>query len=453
VAGNNLDDLMQLAKDARGQPLSAVSIELLAVALYIRGARVEAVALLRDARSRHPADFWIHLYLGGTLHDPAHPDPATLDEVLGCMWAAVALRPSNSPAHTNLGLALHRKGLVNEAIEEFRKAIDLDPKLAKAHLNLGLALHRKGLVNEAIACYRRAIEIDPRYALAHDNLGLALLAKGLVDEAIACFRTVLEIEPKYAQAHYSLGIALEAKGRLDEAIAAYRQAIKFQPDYAEAHCNLGQALRQRGDFADALAVLKRGHQLGSKRKDWRYPSAQWVEQCEGLLALDGKLPAILKGDAQPADNQERLQLADLCRVKKRYVAAVGFFTDAFATEPKLTAIFPHRYNAARAAACAAAAGKGGDAAGLGAKDHDPLRKQARDWLEADLKAWAGKLDGKPAKVVRDRAAAALHHWRDDADLLSVRHPWALVHLPADERRSWQQLWADVEALRKKAAAE
>src|SRR5262249_34840481 len=146
-----------------------------------------------------------------------------------------------------------------------------------------------------------------------------------------------------------------AKGRLDEAIAEYRKAIDLQHDYAEAHCNLGHALRQRGDFAEALAALKRGHELGSKRKDWRYPSAQWVQQCERLLALDEKLPAIVKGDAQPADARERLQLAVLCqRYRKRHAAAARFFSDAFAAEPELADDLgkQFRYHAACSAALA-----------------------------------------------------------------------------------------------------
>jgi hypothetical protein len=38
-----------------------------------------------------------------------------------------------------------------------------------------------------------------------------------------------------------------------------------------------------------------------------------------------------------------------------------------------------------------------------------------------------------------------------ADLSGVRHPWSLLRLPADERRQWQKLWADVDGLLKKAS--
>jgi hypothetical protein len=72
------------------------------------------------------------------------------------------------------------------------------------------------------------------------------------------------------------------------------------------------------------------------------------------------------------------------------------------------------------------------------------------WLRADLGVRAREAaDGNP----RDRAdaAAALRHWQGNAALVGVRHPWSLLRLPADERRPWQQLWADVDELLKKAS--
>src|SRR5262249_66362 len=89
VAGGDQGARRRLAEEARGRALPAASLHLLASALRERGAGAEATALLRPARGRHPADFWIHFELGSCLRDVAHPDPATLDEALGCYWAAV----------------------------------------------------------------------------------------------------------------------------------------------------------------------------------------------------------------------------------------------------------------------------------------------------------------------------------------------------------------------------
>ena len=86
----------------------------------------------------------------------------------------------------------------------------------------------------------------------------------------------------------SSAIILIDAGRPDEAEAAYRKAIALKPDHAESHCNLGMALWKQGKLAAALMSLERGHELGSRRKDWRYPSAEWVRECRQLLERNSR---------------------------------------------------------------------------------------------------------------------------------------------------------------------
>jgi serine/threonine-protein kinase len=213
---------------------------------------------------------------------------------------------------------------------------------------------------------------------------------------------------------------------------------------------LGRALVLKGRFAKARDATHRALDLLPERDRLRAQVAEQLQECERLLALDEKLLAIVKGDARPADTRERLQLADLClRYKKRYAAAVRFYADAFTADPKLAADlnWQHRYNAACAAALAAA-GKGEDAAKLDQKERDRWRKQALDWLQADLDAYT-RLAEKGNTAARQPVAQRLAHWQKDADLSAVRDKKWLDAMPEADRRRWQQLWADVEALLKK----
>ena len=102
-----------------------------------------------------------------------------------------------------------------------------------------------------------------------------------------------------------------------------------------AHLNLGGILRARGDFAGSLAMLRRGHELGSKQPGWPYPSAQWVAEAERRAALAERLTAVLKGEASPKDNAERLDLARMCYDTKRFAAAARLTAEALESDPKL----------------------------------------------------------------------------------------------------------------------
>jgi eukaryotic-like serine/threonine-protein kinase len=237
---------------------------------------------------------------------------------------------------------------------------------------------------------------------------------------------------------------------VEEAIACYRAAIKADPKYPDAHYCLGCALLSEGRFADALGPLKQGHALGSQRPDWRYPSDRSVRQCESLLALDRRLAAVLKG-AEVANTIERLQLAWLCQqpFKGLYRASARLYADAFAAEPKLADDLRkprHRDCAARAAA-RAAAGQGRDACNLDDRERSRLRRQAQDWLRADLAAYTQLAE--KGKEDRQLVQQRLARWQQDTDLATLRDEKALAALPEKERMAWRQLWADVAALRKK----
>jgi tetratricopeptide (TPR) repeat protein len=269
-----------------------------------------------------------------------------------------------------------------------------------------------------------------------------------VEEAIASSQKAIALDPKLAEAHYSLGNALKHKGQVDEAIASYKKALELDPNYAEAHCNLGDALRGQGRFFESLSAYRRGHELGTKQPGWPYPSAQWVRETEWMTAMESKLPAFLKGEFQPRDTAQRLGLIGVCQVKKRHAAAARLYADAFAADPRLAdePTSNHRYNAACSAALAAA---GQDAGKLDDKEKARLRKQALDWLRADLTLRTRELEsGKPA----DRAAVqqTLRHWQKDSDLTGFRDRAALAKLPAQEQKACTQLWAEVAALLKKA---
>jgi tetratricopeptide (TPR) repeat protein len=449
-------------------------------ALKDKGRLDEAIACFRRALELDPKSTLAHLNLGNALKDKGQ-----VDEAIACYKRAIELNPKYAAAHNNLGAALHGKGKLDEAIDCYRKAIELDSKHVAPHTNLGDALWAKRQLDEAIARYRRALELDPTdakvrarlgtvlcdgkgdydgaiacfrralelkpdFAAAHSGLGVALSGKGRVDEAIACYRRSLELDPTDAQAHYNLGTALWRKRQLDGAIGCFRRALELEPDFAEVHCNLGLVLLRSGRFAESLAALRRGHALGTKKPGWRCPSAEWVRSAERMATLAGKLPAIRRGEYAPADNAERLALAELCQIRKLHHMASRVYADAFAAEAKL-ADDPkayHRHEAARSASLAAA-GQADDAANLDEMERTRLRKQALDWLRADLALYRKQLrSDKPA----DRAVVqrALLRWQKDSDLAGLRDEAALARLPVEEREAFARLWSEVAALLKKA---
>jgi tetratricopeptide (TPR) repeat protein len=315
-------------------------------------------------------------------------------------------------------------------------------------------MYAQGKLAEADAEYRQALALDPKNGGAHNNLGNALYLQGKLPEAAAAFRRAIALAPKDdARLHNGLGLVLSAQGKWAEAAAAFRQALRLQEGFADAHCKLGLILRNQGKLREALAELRRGDELGSRRPGWSYPSNEWVRQCQRLLDLEDRLPAILAGKARPAGALEQVEFAELCALRKRYADASRFFADAFATRPELANGLnaDHRY---KAACCAAqtAAGQGEGTDSSDATERGRWRQRALDWLRADLAAWA-RVVSEDSSPGRAAAAKKLRYWQQDAELAAVRNGAALAPLPAEECAAWVRLWADAADLLEKAGGQ
>jgi tetratricopeptide (TPR) repeat protein len=423
------------------KPELATAHNNLGIALRGTGRLDEAIKAFRKAVELKPDLALAHNNLGHALIAVDR-----LDEAAAALRTALELNRDYAEAHDGLGKLLASRGHFDEAITAFRRAIALKPALAEAHCNLGVALVDKGRPDEAIAAYRQAIALKPALVTAHLNLGRALSDEWRLDEAIAVFRKRVDLESDSPGAHHDLGCALWKKGRVEEAIASYRRAIALKPDYAEAHCNLGFTLRHQGQFAGALAATKRGHELGSSRRGWSYPSDQWVQECRLLVDLAGRDRGQLRSTA------ERNGYAQLCYYTKRYVAAAGLWAEVFTAQPKLADDLQaaHRYRAA-CAAVLAGCGKGKYAEQLTDKECSHWRRQALTWLRADLAVRTRQLHSGKQKD-RVEVKQELRHWQSDPNLSGLRDPATVARLPAGEREACKQFWSEVQALLVNASA-
>jgi serine/threonine protein kinase/Flp pilus assembly protein TadD len=381
----------------------------------------------------------VHVNLGNILVDRNE-----FDDAIAEYREAIATKHEFSEiykAHKGLGNALKAKGQLKEAIAEYQTAIRLNDKFADAHYALGNAYfpHR---LEEAITEYRAAISLNKNYAQAHTNLGNSLAVKGDLEEAIREYRTALGINKDLFEAHLNLGVALRHTGQLEDAVRECQAAIRLRKDHAAAHNQLGLTWQAKGQLKDALAELREALRLENKNVHVKAN----LRQAERLIQLQERLPAVLEGKYEPKEIAELLAFAQLCQppYQPRYtVATVRFFREAFDRDPKLAEdlLAEHRYNAACSAALAGC-GQGEDATKLEDTERIRLRRQALDWLRADLDSWGRLLNKEPDKV-RPVLVRQLRHWLEDTDFAGVRGTQALAKLPEAERQPWQKLWDDI----------
>ena len=234
-----------------------------------------------------------------------------------------------------------------------------------------------------------------------------------MNEGLIHYHRTLEIDPQFSLSRNNLGLSPRDADRLNEAIGHYEKALRLDPGLFRAHASLGQALLALGRFRDAEAATRRCLDRLPRDHELRANVLAQLRRCERLIALQDRLPAVLRGEERPADAAETLEFAELCGIQGQLVAAARLYAEALAASPQPADDLhtEHRYRAACAAALVGC-GRGGDGADLSQAERARWRERAREWLRAEVTLWTRVLDGGPHAdrlLVRDRLA---HLWAD-----------------------------------------
>jgi TolB-like protein/Tfp pilus assembly protein PilF len=138
---------------------------------------------------------------------------------------------------------------------ECLRALQLSPNDSVTHAHLADYMSIQERHDEAIAEYKLALEMDPISCLYIGFFGLILYRARRFDEAIAQCHKALEINPNYANALWFLALSLEQKGQLAESIEKFEKAFSLG---AGPPCRalLGRAYALAGERAKAESILE-----------------------------------------------------------------------------------------------------------------------------------------------------------------------------------------------------
>ena len=198
------------------------------------------------------------------------------------------------------------------------------------------------------------------------------------------------------------GLAEYRQGRPAQAVPLLRESAALLPNNAGPRLALAMAQFQSGSPKEARRTLAAAVrlQLESAQADHVTAWVSHVLRREAEVLILPNLPAFLRGEYRPQDNDERLAFLGACQSQGLYAAATRLYADAFEADPELADRLTTecryrtlreqlleddrmepletecRYLAARCAALAGA-GLGNDGATLSAAERTRWRWQAR----------------------------------------------------------------------------
>jgi cellulose synthase operon protein C len=178
--------------------------------------------------------------------------------------------PSDAGAHNNLGVLYYQKGLVEDAIAEFTRALELDPKMQVAQRNLEIAYHDTGYYDRRVAQLRERLRQAPDDREARWELGRAYAILGAQEEAVGEFEQLLAQKADDVASIIQLGLAEKNRGRPEAATEWFLRAVELEPESTVVHFYLGEIYYNRGLNAEALAALERAVELNPDNANAHY---------------------------------------------------------------------------------------------------------------------------------------------------------------------------------------
>lgn len=140
---------------------------------------------------------------------------------------------------------------------------------AREALDRGMAAYRDDRDEEAVGEFKRAVELDPDFAEAHYRLGNAFLAMSNRDEAEKAFRDAVKAygkitkrDEKNSDAFYFLGLSYEKLGEYDDAVKALKEAVKTSPtENDDKYYELGFSQMKLAQYDEAVRAFNKALEI------------------------------------------------------------------------------------------------------------------------------------------------------------------------------------------------
>ncbi|MBN2008656.1 tetratricopeptide repeat protein [candidate division KSB1 bacterium] len=114
----------------------------------------------------------------------------------------------HAASNNKLGIVFSNRQLYDEAIKEFKKAIELDDGFTEAYKNLGEVYLKNKQYDEALATLTDGLAKQSDFPDLHNSLGMVYLEQGQYVEAIAAFNAALAKNSYFTKSHLNLSVTL-----------------------------------------------------------------------------------------------------------------------------------------------------------------------------------------------------------------------------------------------------
>ena len=227
-------------------------------------------------------------------------------------------------------LSLHEAGRLDEAEDLYRRILETAPEQPDVLNLLGLVAQSKGLQDEAVSLFCRAIAQKPQEAAFRYNLAFSYKLDKQWRKALEVFASVLKLNPAIKEAHNETGLIYQQLGEYAKAAQSFQYALDLDGGYAEAKINKAMNLRYTNarQAAEELEKLLPRHE--NEALLWFYLAQLYIEFGNWPKAWAA---ASRTKELAPASDEARVMLGQLSLLENEPQKAKIYFAKAELLNP------------------------------------------------------------------------------------------------------------------------
>jgi len=188
-------------------------------------------------------------------------DSGLLEKARLSCTKAVEISDNLVSVHVMLGIIHEEAGKKEDAIQEFKQALQLDPEHFDALSELALVYENLGRPEEAEEAHKEAMKSKSSYWRGYSRLGFFYYKYGRNTEAEKMFRRSTELMIENVLDYNNLIAIYFQLGQDNSAVAMFEKSIAIKPN-ATAYSNMGTIYFFQRRYADALTMLEEAIELG-----------------------------------------------------------------------------------------------------------------------------------------------------------------------------------------------
>jgi tetratricopeptide (TPR) repeat protein len=218
--------------------------------LFLKGRYAESARMGEVAIVKLPHDRDAAVYLGYDYYNLGR-----YDEVLALVsrYEGVLPKEANFPL---LAGHVHRQNqLLQQAIDDFSRALEKDPKMFEALVNRGYVRNDMQDAQGAIRDFEPAIKMNPNSGIARLGLAFSYLQLHRSREGLEETNKAEKLLGELGATHMARATAYRQMRVLDKAVSEYRVALKYSPDDLKLHLALADALYHARHYAQSIEEL------------------------------------------------------------------------------------------------------------------------------------------------------------------------------------------------------